>query len=259
MGLMDVLKGMQYGPHGAPRTGTGSGTGTGTGSSAGTGTGMSPITMAILGLLAYKALKHVTHYTEVPADGPSPDRGSGSAAGGRIGTARSQGTAPSPTSSDTDADMAPRDSDMGRGWPGDLMPGGRPATGGAQSGTTTQQTGGTQTSAHGSLSDLIKGALGSLLAGSAAGGVMSGGLNDLLKQMERQGFTDTAESWVGGGPNKTIPPGDLAKVLGADQIEAMMAQSGLSREELLDGLSKHLPEVVDRLTPDGQVPHHIPM
>jgi len=252
MGLMDVLKGMQYGPHGAPRSGTGSGTGTGTGSSAGTGTGMSPITMAILGLLAYKALKHVTHYTEVPADGPSPGGGMPGSGGapGRIGTTPSQGTAPSRTTADTDT--APRDSDMGRGWPGDVMPGGGTATGGTQ--TASGETG-----APGSLSDLIKGALGSLLAGSAAGGVMSGGLNDLLKQMQKQGFTDAADSWVGDGPNKTIPPGDLAKVLGADQIEAMMAQSGLSREELLDGLSRHLPEVVDRLTPDGQVPHHIPM
>jgi uncharacterized protein YidB (DUF937 family) len=38
-----------------------------------------------------------------------------------------------------------------------------------------------------------------------------------------------------------------------------MEHSGLSREELLEGLSKHLPEVVDRLTPEGQVPRHIPM
>src|SRR5260370_40034794 len=52
MGLMDVLKGMQHGPHGQPPPG-----GTGTGTGAGTGTGMSPITMAILGLLAYKAVK----------------------------------------------------------------------------------------------------------------------------------------------------------------------------------------------------------
>jgi uncharacterized protein YidB (DUF937 family) len=39
----------------------------------------------------------------------------------------------------------------------------------------------------------------------------------------------------------------------------MMQHSGLSREELLDGLSKHLPEIVDRLTPEGQIPRHIPM
>jgi len=268
MGLMDVLRGMQYGPHGAPRSGTGSGTGTGssggtgTGSSAstGTGTGMSPITMAILGLLAYKALKSMTHQGEpAPAGGPnggSTAPGAGSGNGGHIGSARA--TLPRSTPSD----MAPRDADMGRGWPGDAMPGGS-----SQSGSGGTQSAGTQTpapesagsGAPGSISDLIKGALGSLLAGGAAGGVMSGGLNDLLKQMQKQGFTDHADSWTGSGPNKSIPPGDLAKVLGSDQIEAMMAQSGLSREELLDGLSKHLPEVVDRLTPDGQVPHHIQM
>jgi uncharacterized protein YidB (DUF937 family) len=111
----------------------------------------------------------------------------------------------------------------------------------------------------GGLGDMLKGALGGLLAGSAAGGVMGGGLNDLIKQMEKHGFADTADSWVGPGDNKTIAPGDLAKVLGADQIDAMMQQSGLSRDELLDGLSRHLPEVVDRLTPEGEVPRHIPM
>jgi uncharacterized protein YidB (DUF937 family) len=119
--------------------------------------------------------------------------------------------------------------------------------------------GGGLSSGGGGLGDLLKGALGGLLAGSAAGGVMGGGLNDLIKQMQKYGFADTADSWVGPGENKTIAPGDLAKVLGADQIDAMMQQSGLSRDELLDGLSRHLPDVVNRLTPEGEVPRHIPM
>lgn len=284
MGLMDVLRGMQHGPHGAPRSGGSSGgTGTdtgsnpgGTGTSGGTGggTGMSPITMAILGLLAYKALKSMTHQGEhAPAGGPSPGAGNGNGHGGSI---PNRDTLPRNTSSGSDMGSAPRDSDMGRGWGGglgDLLPGsgshgtGSSQGGGTQSGGAGTQSGGTQSAGQGtdagggggSISDLIKGALGTLLAGGAAGGVMSGGLNDFLKQMQKHGFTDHADSWTSGAPNKPIPPGDLAKVLGPDQIESMMAQSGLSREELLDGLSKHLPEVVNRLTPDGQVPHHIPM
>ena len=63
-----------------------------------------------------------------------------------------------------------------------------------------------------------------------------------------------AGSWVGSGPNRTIAPNDLAKALGADRIDTMMAQSGMSREELLSGLSQQLPDVVDQLTPDGRVP-----
>jgi uncharacterized protein YidB (DUF937 family) len=106
----------------------------------------------------------------------------------------------------------------------------------------------------GGLGDLLKGGLGGLLAGGAAGSVISGGLGDLLKQFQQNGQGDTANSWVSPGPNKAISPGDLAKALGADQIETLASQSGLSRDELLAGLSQHLPDVINHLTPDGRLP-----
>ncbi|MBR0974581.1 YidB family protein [Bradyrhizobium japonicum] len=106
----------------------------------------------------------------------------------------------------------------------------------------------------GGLGDLLKGGLGGLLAGGAAGSVLSGGLGDLLNQLQQGGHGETASTWVGKGENKAIAPGDLAKALGADQIESLSAQSGLSREELLSGLSQYLPQVVDHLTPDGRLP-----
>ena len=83
---------------------------------------------------------------------------------------------------------------------------------------------------------------------------MSGGLNDLLKQFQQNGHTDTANSWVGTGPNKTIAPNDLANALGSDKVNALMTQSGMSRDELLQGLSQYLPRVVDHLTPQGRLP-----
>jgi uncharacterized protein YidB (DUF937 family) len=106
----------------------------------------------------------------------------------------------------------------------------------------------------GGLGDVLKGGLGGLLAGGAAGSVISGGLGDLLKQFQQAGHGETANSWVSPGPNKQIAPGDLANALGADQISSLMSQSGLSRDELLSGLSQHLPEVVNHLTPDGRLP-----
>ena len=106
----------------------------------------------------------------------------------------------------------------------------------------------------GNLGDVLKGGLGGLLAGGAAGSVISGGLGDLLKQFQQSGHGDTANSWVSPGPNKQIAPGDLANALGADQINGLMSQSGLSRDELLAGLSQHLPEVIDHLTPNGRLP-----
>jgi uncharacterized protein YidB (DUF937 family) len=106
----------------------------------------------------------------------------------------------------------------------------------------------------GGLGDILKGPLGGMLAGGAAGTVLSGGLSDLLRQLQQAGHGETANSWVGSGPNKQIAPGDLANALGADQIDQLSAQSGMSRDDLLNGLSQYLPRVVDHLTPDGRVP-----
>jgi uncharacterized protein YidB (DUF937 family) len=106
----------------------------------------------------------------------------------------------------------------------------------------------------GGLSDVLKGGLGGLLAGGAAGSILSGGLGDLMKQLQQGGQGDTANSWVGKGQNKPISPGDLASALGADQIDSIARQSGMSRDDLLKGLSQYLPDVIDHLTPDGRLP-----
>jgi uncharacterized protein YidB (DUF937 family) len=110
----------------------------------------------------------------------------------------------------------------------------------------------------GGLGDVLKGGLGGLgglLAGGAAGSVISGGLGDVLKQLQQGGHGDAANSWVSNGPNKTIAPGDLANALGADKINSLASQSGMSSDELLKGLSQYLPEVINHLTPDGRLPN----
>jgi len=106
----------------------------------------------------------------------------------------------------------------------------------------------------GGLGDLLKGPLGGILAGAAAGSAVNGGLSDLLKQFQRAGHGDVAGSWVSNGPNRAISPADLTKVLDADQVDALASHSGLSRDELLAGLSEHLPRLVDHLTPNGRMP-----
>jgi uncharacterized protein YidB (DUF937 family) len=160
------------------------------------------MTMAILGLLAWKAFKHLTASQPgaTPPATPTP--------------------APAPS--------------------GGSMAGGPGGGGGGLGG--------------GGLGDILKGPLGGVLGGAAAGSVISGGLGDLLKQLQQGGHSETANSWVGGGPNKAISPGDLANALGADQIDSLASQSGMSRDDLLNGLSQYLPKVVDHLTPDGRLP-----
>lgn len=100
----------------------------------------------------------------------------------------------------------------------------------------------------------LLGGLGGLLGGSAAGSILSGGLGDLLKQFQQNGQGEKAESWVSTGPNKPMTPQELEKALGAEKIQWLVEQSGMTKEELLAGLSRELPSVVDKLTPDGRVP-----
>jgi len=106
----------------------------------------------------------------------------------------------------------------------------------------------------GGLGGLLHGPLGSLLAGGAAGSVLSGGLNDLLKQFQQGGQGDVVQSWIGTGPNKSISSDVLSKVLNSDQIRTLTAQSGMSRDDLIATLSQQLPELINQLTPDGRIP-----
>jgi uncharacterized protein YidB (DUF937 family) len=124
----------------------------------------------------------------------------------------------------------------------------------AQPGTAPAGPGG---GAFGGLGDLFKGlgAGGGMGAGAGGlGGLLTGGLGDLLKQFQGAGKDDVAWSWVGTGQNQPITPADLGKVLTPEQIDFLMARTGLSREELLAGLSEQLPQAVDHLTPEGRLP-----
>ena len=72
------------------------------------------------------------------------------------------------------------------------------------------------------------------------GGLLSGGLGDLLKQFQGAGKGGVADSWVGTDQNQPITPSDLSKVLTPEQIDFLASRTGLSREELLAGLSEQL-------------------
>ena len=87
-----------------------------------------------------------------------------------------------------------------------------------------------------------------------AGALLNGGLFDLLKQFRGAGQANAADSWVATGPNQAISPTDLSRVLTPEQMEFLSQRTGLSREQLLAGLSESLPQAVDELTPDGRIP-----
>jgi uncharacterized protein YidB (DUF937 family) len=89
-------------------------------------------------------------------------------------------------------------------------------------------------------------------AGAGAGGL--GGLGGLLEQFQRNGMGEVANSWVSTGENLPISPDQLGSVLGADTLSRMASQTGMGQGDLLGQLSQMLPQVVDRVTPNGQLP-----
>jgi uncharacterized protein YidB (DUF937 family) len=103
----------------------------------------------------------------------------------------------------------------------------------------------------------IGGLLGQLsrsFTGASAGGILSGGLGELVERFKQNGHGETAESWVGTGPNKQVTPPQLEQAIGPEVLETLSKQTGLSREELLARLSRELPDAVDKYTPQGRLP-----
>ena len=85
-------------------------------------------------------------------------------------------------------------------------------------------------------------------------GTRGGGLGGLLAQLQRAGFGEQADSWVSRGANKPISPDAITQIFGRDGLEQVSRRAGLSPDDASRGLSELLPEVIDRMTPDGDVP-----
>jgi uncharacterized protein YidB (DUF937 family) len=106
------------------------------------------------------------------------------------------------------------------------------------------------------------GMLDGLLGGIVGAGMVSvvnnliekhGGIQGVVDEFERNGLGATVRSWVGTGPNQPISPDEMHRVLGPDLLQQLAQKSGLSVQDLAQKLSQVLPQVVDKLTPEGRV------
>lgn len=114
---------------------------------------------------------------------------------------------------------------------------------------------GTGPSASDRLEDFFKPSpTGGPTAKGMIGALLTGGLMDVVHQFRGAGKSGEVDSWVASGANKPVSPADLSQVLSEDQVAFLMKRTGMSRDELLAGLSQRLPKVVDELTPDGRLP-----
>ena len=100
---------------------------------------------------------------------------------------------------------------------------------------------------------LLNAIVGMLAGGGQAGG-QGGGLGAILGTAQQSGMGDMVSSWIGKGQNMPISPDQLNSVLGSDMVANLAKQLGMSHGDASSQISQMLPDVVDRLTPQGQIP-----
>jgi uncharacterized protein YidB (DUF937 family) len=92
------------------------------------------------------------------------------------------------------------------------------------------------------------------LGGAGAGGILSGGLGELIERFKQSGKGQIADSWVSTGANKPCTTADLEKAIGPEVLETLAKETGLSRDDILARLCRELPNAVDKYTPQGRLP-----
>lgn len=82
----------------------------------------------------------------------------------------------------------------------------------------------------------------------------TGGLAGLVETFKSKGLGDIMSSWIGTGENKLISPDQIKQALGSDKIQQLAEKVGISKDAASQHLSELLPQIIDKLTPDGKLP-----
>lgn len=82
----------------------------------------------------------------------------------------------------------------------------------------------------------------------------TGGLGGLVQSFQQGGLAEIVNSWVSTGQNLPISAEQIQSVLGNSTLQDLAAKLGMSNEQISGGLAAMLPQVVDQLTPNGEVP-----
>lgn len=112
------------------------------------------------------------------------------------------------------------------------------------------------------LLDTVAGALGAAPGGGQGDPLQAilgllghgGGLAGVVRQLQQGGLAEAVSSWISTGPNLPVSPAALGHALNPEAVAGFARQLGLNPNDALGTLSKMLPQVVDKLTPDGRLP-----
>ena len=98
------------------------------------------------------------------------------------------------------------------------------------------------------------GALLPVLIGLVSNNGQAGGLGGLAEKFNQAGLGDVLGSWIGTGPNAPITGDQLGSVLGGDLMNQLATRLGMSETDAAGQLAQGLPDLIDRLTPQGEAP-----
>ena len=118
----------------------------------------------------------------------------------------------------------------------------------------------------GILGEIGKGLLGKALGGGGSQNALmdialglitnpqTGGLQGLIQTLKEKGLGDAVSSWISTGENQPISGGQIQRALGGNFIQQIAEQLGSSKSEVSGSLANVLPEIIDKLTPNGSLP-----
>ena len=92
------------------------------------------------------------------------------------------------------------------------------------------------------------------ILGQIFGGGSAQRLPDVVTQFEETGMRDQVDSWVRPGPNKPVERRQIEDAFGTRELEELARRRGVDRDQLAEVLAKYIPQIIDELTPGGQLP-----
>ena len=82
----------------------------------------------------------------------------------------------------------------------------------------------------------------------------NGGIGGVLEKFQSKGYSQQAASWVSNGSNEELQPHAVTELMGTEELSRLSQQLGVSQEEVSSGMAQILPEMMNHLTPQGDVP-----
>ena len=152
----------------------------------------------------------------------------------------------------------------GAGGLGGMLGGGQGGLGGMLGGSAAGAQGAGQSGGLGGLLGSLLGGRGSSganasmpggsLGGMLGGGGLAGALGQLVSSFQQSGHGNAVDSWVGNGPNASIGPQEVNDALGSDTLDQLSKHTGMPQNDIASQLSQWLPQIVNKLTPNGRLP-----